>query len=425
MLTFNHLDMHLRLQTPQMPASIPALVSSSGARKRDHAVTWGIITDEGLAEAASLIGTPLRRTRMQWIEAATRDAIRHFAWGIGDNNPLWLDAEYANASPAGTILGPPCMLYGIDSTIVAPKLPGVQWVYAGTEWTWYDAIRLDDSFEVDARLTGQTIKSGRRFGRWVLQTGEIEYRNQHAQVVARALGHCARTPRGDALVQEQGEEAQRAAKRYRYSADELARIEHEVLNEPRRGAERRLFEDVEVGDRIPSVVKGPLSVVDILAWYSATQGALHYGGAHGDALRYRRRHADYHVNPVTGAKDAAGRGHLEAATGRDVGMGGVYDIGPQRISWAQHMLTNWMGDHGFLHQLSVSVRQPNLEGDTLWWNGTVENKAVRDGTGMVEIAIEAINQHGRQSAFGTATVVLPSRELGDIRLPLPVPVRSP
>jgi len=72
-----------------------------------------------------------------------------------------------------------------------------------------------------------------------------------------------------------------------------------------------------------------------------------YGGAHGDAVRYRARHDDYHLNPVTGAKDAAGRGHLEAATGRDVGMGGAYDVGPQRISWAQHMLTNWMGDHAF------------------------------------------------------------------------------
>ena len=44
-------------------------------------------------------------------------------------------------------------------------------------------------------------------------------------------------------------------------------------------------------------------------------------GAHGDAVRYRRRHDDYHINPETGARDAAGRGYLEAATGRDVGMG--------------------------------------------------------------------------------------------------------
>ena len=59
-------------------------------------MTWGTITDEGLAEAAALIGQPLRRSRMQWIETATRDAIRHFAWGVGDNNPL------LTPSPVGT-----------------------------------------------------------------------------------------------------------------------------------------------------------------------------------------------------------------------------------------------------------------------------------------------------------------------------------
>ena len=316
-------------------------------------MTWGKITDQGLEAAASLIGHPLRRTRMQWIEAATRDAIRHFAWGIGDSNPLWLDASYAANAPAGTILGPPCMLYGVDSTIVAPKLPGVQWIYAGTEWTWHDRIRVGDEFTVSAQLLRQVEKSGRRFPRWVLQTGEIQYRNQGDDLVASALGHCARTPRGDSLAEEKGRDATVGDAPYRYRADELADIEKQVLGEHRQGAERLFWEDVAVGQRIPPVVKGPLSVIDILAWYSATQGALHYGGAHGDALRYRQRHADYHINPATGAKDAAGRGHLEAATGRDVGMGGVYDIGPQRIAWAQHMLTNWIGDHGFLHRLAV------------------------------------------------------------------------
>jgi len=119
---------------------------------------WGEITDDALATAAELIGQPLRRSRMQWIETVTKDAIRHFAWGIGDNNPLWFDMEYAAASPAGTLLAPPCILYAIDSTIVAPKLPGVQWIYAGTDWTWLDYIRMGDSFQVEAKLTKQEKK---------------------------------------------------------------------------------------------------------------------------------------------------------------------------------------------------------------------------------------------------------------------------
>ena len=53
-------------------------------------MSWGEITEEGLAAAAGLIGKPLRRPRMQWIETATKDAIRHFAWGIGDDTDLQL-----------------------------------------------------------------------------------------------------------------------------------------------------------------------------------------------------------------------------------------------------------------------------------------------------------------------------------------------
>ena len=67
-------------------------------------MSWGTITDEGLRAAAALIGTPLRRTRMQRIDTTTRDAIRHFAWGVGDDNRLWLEEDYAALSPAGTLV---------------------------------------------------------------------------------------------------------------------------------------------------------------------------------------------------------------------------------------------------------------------------------------------------------------------------------
>ena len=381
-------------------------------------MSWGTITEEKIAEAATLIGVPLRRERMQWIETASRDTIRHFAWGIGDNNPLWLDRDYGAASVWKTNLAPPCILYAVDSTIVAPKLQGVQWVYAGTDWTWFEPIRLDDSFRVEARLLRQERKSGRRFPLWVLQSGEVRYYNQHDRLVAIAIGHCARTPRGDKLTEARGGKVAEAVPPHKYTAAEIEDIESQVLAEPRTGDKPLYWEDVTVGNNIPPVVRGPLSIIDVMAWYSGQQGAQPYGGVHGDAIRYRQRHADYHVNEATGTKEAAGRGHLEATTGRDVGMGGAYDIGPQRISWAQHMLTNWVGDHGFLHKLNISVRQPNMVGDTLWWRGKITAKEVRGGNCMVDLDLEAINQVGRQSALGAATVVLPSRARGAVQLPL-------
>ena len=107
-------------------------------------MAWGEIDEADLSEARSLIDVPLRRDRMRWVEAASPDAIRQFARGVGDENPLWLDEQYAARTRHGGILAPPSFLYAVDSTIVAPKLAGVQWVYAGTSWTWFDVIRSGD-----------------------------------------------------------------------------------------------------------------------------------------------------------------------------------------------------------------------------------------------------------------------------------------
>tara|TARA_Y100000588_G_scaffold393907_1_gene511872 strand:- start:4065 stop:5147 length:1083 start_codon:yes stop_codon:yes gene_type:complete len=353
---------------------------------------------------------------MQWIETTTKDAIKHFAWGIGDDNPLWLDLDYATKSSVGGLIAPPCILYALDSTIIAPKLPGVQWIYAGTDFVWFDYIKIDTTFKVSAKLLSQKIKKGRRFARWVLQSGKVKYYNDSNQLIATAIGHVARTPRGQSDGRENDDKQPPI---HHYTSEEIDNIENQILSEKRQGDIPLFWEDIEVGDKIPPVVKGPLTTTDILAWYAASQGALHYGGAHGDVVRYRQRHADYHMNKDTGVKDSAGRGHLEVKTGNDVGMGGAYDIGPQRIAWAQHMLCNWMGDHGFLHRLSVSVRRPNLVGDTIWWSGLVDAKRELQGLHLVDISVSALNQRGEKSAFGNACILLPSKHGGKIPLPLP------
>ena len=97
---------------------------------------WGIIDEQSIAEARDLLGVSLRRDRMRWNDAATADAIRQFVRGVGDDNPLWLNADYAAGTRWGSMLAPPSFLYAVDATIVAPKLPGVQWIYAGTRWRW-------------------------------------------------------------------------------------------------------------------------------------------------------------------------------------------------------------------------------------------------------------------------------------------------
>ena len=105
-----------------------------------------------LAEARSLIGVDLRRTNQTWNTEAAPDSVRHFCWSLGDDNPLFCDAAYGTASRWKSALAPGCFLYTIDTTVIAPKLRGIQWMYGGTDWEWYKPLRHRDAFTVRGRL---------------------------------------------------------------------------------------------------------------------------------------------------------------------------------------------------------------------------------------------------------------------------------
>jgi acyl dehydratase len=359
-----------------------------------------------LEEARSLIGVDLRRTNQTWNTEASPDAVRHFCWGIGDENPLFCDPAHGQASPWGTGLAPGCFLYTIDTTVVAPKLRGIQWLYGGTDWEWYRPIRHRDSFTVRAHLLDAVEKHGSKARAFIIQTGEVLYTNQHGELVCRALGHTARTPRAkarDGLKYE-------ARETHRYSADELEQIARAIETEELRGATPRFWEDVEVGSWVQPMLKGPLNITDMICWYS---GGGHSYQSHRRAHMYRQRHpADSYVNPETGAQDSAARGHTEGKMAREVGMPGGYDVGPQRISWMGQLMTNWMGDAGFLRKLSASIRRPNIFGDVSWCKARIADKRVEDGAQVVDLELQVDNQLGETTAKGTAVVELPVRGKG-------------
>ncbi len=375
---------------------------------------WGIIDDASIASAQELLNTPLRRNRMQWVQSSTRDAIAQFAKGVGDDNPLWLDSGYAKETRWKEIIAPPSFLYAVDATIVAPKLPGVQWIYAGTKWRWLNAINRDETFNTSAQLISMDEKSGRTFNRWIMQTGEIRYHNAAGELLAIAEGRVARTPRSSNKARTAKQSSNKTTKE---RPKPEKRSENQTLNiSERRGKKTREWENVHVGDSIGPDIR-PLSLLDIYGWYVGAQGALHYGGAHADAVRYRHRHDDYSINAKTGAKDSAARGHFSAGEGSKVGMGGAYDVGLHRISWIIALITNWIGDDGFLAEIDVSILKPNLVGNITEISGSV-SKVWHDQHHFVRIEVEAKDQNDIISATGYAIVALPSSKSGAVQLPL-------
>ena len=373
------------------------------AQARDDTSQAPALWEGALDEARSLVGVDLRRTGQTWNTEAAPDSVRHFCWGLGDDNPLFCDPAYGQGTRWRSALAPGCFLYTIDTTVVAPKLRGIQWLYGGTDWEWFRPIRHRDSFTVRARLLDAVEKRGGKARAFIIQTGEVLYTNQHGELVCRALGHTARTPRAKAS----GGLKYEARETHRYSPEELEHIAHAIETEELRGAVPRHWEDVEVGSWVQPMLKGPLNITDMICWYS---GGGHSYQAHRRAQMHRKRHpADAYVNPETGAQDSAARGHTEGRMAREVGMPGGYDVGPQRISWLGQLMTNWMGDDGFLRRLSVQVRRPNIFGDVSWCKARVADKRIDDGAHVVDLELTVVNQLGETTAQGSAVVELPSR----------------
>jgi acyl dehydratase len=362
-----------------------------------------VLWDGALDEARSLIGVDLRRTGQTWNTEAAPDSVRHFCWGLGDENPLYCDPVYGAQTKWGSALAPGCFLYTIDTTVVAPKLRGIQWLYGGTEWEWYKPIHHRDRFTVRARLLDAVEKQGGNAKSFIVQTGEVLYTNQHGDLVCRALGSTARAPRAKA----EGGLQYNPRETHRYSAEELESIAHAIENEELRGAQARFWEDVETGSMVQPMLKGPLNITDIICWYS---GGGHSYQAHRRATMHRKRHpADAYVDPKTGAQDNPARGHAEQNMAREVGMPGGYDVGPQRISWLGQLMGNWMGDDGFLRRLHVSLRRPNIFGDVSWCRARIVDKRREDGVHLVDLEVFVENQLGETTATGTAVVELPAR----------------
>ena len=390
----NHAD------NPAEPRTDPA----AEPRTADPSASQAPALWEGaLDEARSLIGINLRRTHQIWNTEAGPDTVRHFCHGLGDDNPLFCDPAYGAQTKWQSALAPGCFLYTIDTTVVAPKLRGIQWLYGGTDWEWYEPIRHRDRFNVQARLLDAVEKRGSKARSFIIQTGEVSYTNQDGRLIARALGHTARTPR--ARAKDGLNYAPRET--HRYTAEELAHIAQALETEELRGTEPRYWEDIMVDTWIQPMLKGPLSITDMICWYA---GGGHSYQAHRRAQMQRKRHpADAFINPETGAQDSAARGHTEGKMAREVGMPGGYDVGPQRISWLGQLMTNWMGDDGFLRKLSVSLRRPNIFGDISWCKARTVDKRVEDGAQVVDLELLVENQLGEATAIGTAVVQLPTR----------------
>lgn len=363
------------------------------------------ITEESLARLRARIDRhyPLER----WNTVASPDAIRHFAHGYGDDNPLFCDPAYAGATRWGSVIAPPFFLDTFNSFRFNPALgglPGVFGLWAEDDWDFRRPVAAGEAIDGHARLLSVEPRTSSWGGIIYDQIVEFVFEAAPDDVVAVCRRTVVRAERRQA--RDRGTYA--AFELHRYTDEELTRIDADHDAERRRGAEPRYWDSVQPGDALGHVVKGPLTTVDMVTFLMGWGSPLCM--ANEIANRYLRdRPGAAIIDPETNVREFPEAAHWDMDMARRSGMYAPYDIGGQRISWCGHLLTNWSGDDGFVRRLKVRLRRPNFEADTTWVRGVVTAVRVDGDRGLVDCSLTADNQRGETTAMAEATIELPRR----------------
>ena len=262
------------------------------------------ISDEGLESLRTRIGKPVRRPQ-PYLEFASRDAIRHWADGIGDRNPFWLRERVA----------PPTILFAMDRIVsgYVGGLPGIHAMYAGTDFRWRIPIREGDRVTGESVLLDLVERPSSFARRAIQQTYRTTFANQDGGIVCEADSWCFRTERDAA--REKGKYA--GVGRARYSPEQIEEIRRSYRDEVVTGATPRYWEDVTVGESLPPVCKGPLTVTSVIAFVQGWGGL--YVRAHGLAFDLFDRHPALGILNDFGSPEPPERVHWDEPFARPSG----------------------------------------------------------------------------------------------------------
>lgn len=137
-----------------------------------------------------------------------------------------------------------------------------------------------------------------------------------------------------------------------------------------------LFEDVTEGDNLPSLHVEP-----------DTRQLVMYAGASGDFV------------PIHYDKDVAQR----------AGHDRVIIHGALKSAWLAQLVTDWIGQHGWMREFSVQYRGIDYPGERKTIEGQVTSKRIESGRGLVELDLSMLDASGAVTTTGKAVVELPRR----------------
>jgi acyl dehydratase len=381
------------------------------------------INDADVAKDIAALGVWAASRNQELLSTATPEAIRNFAHGYGDDNPLYTDPAYGPATRWGAQIAPQIMAAVLNAPLRGDKLPkelrggsyqGIHAFVSGGTWEWYRPIHSGDTLYSFSGLESVEEKASEFAGRSVIRVLRDVKINQRAEVVGVYRTLVIYTERKKA--RERGKYS--SIEDPSYSKSDIEALDQIYAAETVRGAEPRYWEDVVVGEEIGTMAKGPLTTTDIIVFHAGGYGFVPYGLKTGRlAWKNRQRIPAFYIDNKYGVPDVAQRVHWDSEWAKAIGNPRAYDYGVLRECWIHHFLTDWMGDGAFVVRQHDEIRKFNYEGDIQYLTGKVDGKRQEDGMMLVDLEIEVRNQRGDTTAQADATISLPSREHGAALLP--------
>jgi acyl dehydratase len=397
----------------------------------DATTTEGTITDAGVERLRARVGVPEPWTRKPHYHRPNIDAFRNVAEAYGDDNPLYCDPAHAEQTVWGGPIAPPPLvggdsLIGEDEvTAVAEDkrdlmkgdpLRGVHAFYSASAREWWAPLRPDHRVWRRNALVAVLDKPSEFAERAIHEWSANVFRDDDGTILSGQYRLMIRTERTKSRAK--GKYSSIEIKPY--TDAEIDAIDAEYAAATRRGGEPRFWEDVEEGDVVGPMVKGPLTVTDMVCWHVGMGMGLYDVKALALGAANRRRIPRFFHRDELNVPDVMQRVHWDPEFARKTGNPTTYDYGRMRETWLIHLCTDWMGDDAWLWKLECEFRGFNYVGDTHHLTGTIVRKYLADGDRpAVDLELRAENQRGTITTPGTATVLLPSREHGPVRLPDP------
>jgi hypothetical protein len=295
-------------------------------------------------------------------------------------------------------------------------LRGVHAFYAASEREWWaplrPAVRVLRKNALVAVLDKESSFGGRAVHEWTSQV----FAAADGTMLAAQSRMMLRTEREQATERKKYADLEPQT----WTSEALAEVDEQYGAEGPLGAEPRWFEDVSEGDELTPLVKGPLTVTDMICWHVGMGMGLYGVAPLRLGWKNRQRVPRFYHPDDLGIADVMQRVHWDPEFARRSGNPTTFDYGRMRETWLVHACTDWMGDDGWLWKLRAEFRQFNYVGDLQRIGGRVVRAYLAEGDRpAVDLELWAVNHRGVTTTPGTATVLLPSLVHGPVRLPEP------